>query len=176
MKELEDVKEKNVSKQMVLVLLLRLRQVCSHPALIKTMLDTTDTDSMGTDAKIEDDSGDLDLISQMANMTIGAKGKDEIPEEEEERSFFTHTNPIFDQSNMSSKLKYVINEVQNVTTNGDKAVIVSQWTSMLEVFGFHLRKLRINYHIISGSVPLKTRTEIVEDFNNNKNGKPVNIF
>lgn len=158
---------------MVLVLLLRLRQVCSHPALIKTMLDTADSDSMGAEeAKIEDDSSDLDLISQMAGMTIGAKGKEEEAKEEENK-FFTHTNPIFDQSNTSSKLKYIVDEVRRVTAQGDKVVVVSQWTSMLDVFAHHFRKLRIEYHVISGNVPLKTRTDIVEDFNNNTSGKPV---
>ena len=41
-----------MTKQHLLVLLLRLRQACSHPALIKTMLDTSDEEVTGTDAKV----------------------------------------------------------------------------------------------------------------------------
>lgn len=156
----------------MLVLLLRLRQVCSHPALIKTMLDTTDSESMGSeDAKI-DDANDMDLISKMSTMTLGTESDN--PKKEEE-NFFTHTNPVFDQENISSKMKYIIDEVKKVIDLGQKAVVVSQWTSMLEVFANHFHKMRIRCHTIAGNVPLKVRTTIVEDFNTNPNGKPVNV-
>lgn len=166
---LPELPQKNVTKQMMLVLLLRLRQACSHPALIQTMLDATDTESLGSEeAKIEDN--DMDLISQMSNMTLGSKPDE--PKKEEE-NFFTHTNPIFDRENLSSKMKYIIDEVQKVVDQDQKAVVVSQWTSMLELFAQHFRKLRIRCHLIAGSVAIKHRTEIVEDFNGNPSGSPV---
>lgn len=169
---LPELPQKNVTKQMMLVLLLRLRQACSHPALIQTMLDATDTESLGSEeAKIEDN--DMDLISQMSNMTLGSKPDE--PKKEEE-NFFTHTNPIFDRENLSSKMKYIIDEVQKVVDQDQKAVVVSQWTSMLELFAQHFRKLRIRCHLIAGSVAIKHRTEIVEDFNGNPSGSPVNSF
>ncbi|KAI9558938.1 Transcription termition factor 2 [Daphnia sinensis] len=166
---LPELPQKNVTKQMMLVLLLRLRQACSHPALIQTMLDATDSESLGSEeAKIEDN--DMDLISQMSNMTLGSKPDE--PKKEED-NFFTHTNPIFDRENLSSKMKYIIDEVQKVVAQDQKAVVVSQWTSMLELFAQHFRKLRIRCHLIAGSVAIKHRTEIVEDFNGNPNGSPV---
>ncbi|XP_057368862.1 transcription termination factor 2-like [Daphnia carinata] len=166
---LPELPQKNVTKQMMLVLLLRLRQACSHPALIQTMLDATETESMGSEeAKIEDN--DMDLISQMSNMTLGSKPDE--PKKEEE-NFFTHTNPIFDRENLSSKMKYIIDEVKKIVAQDQKAVVVSQWTSMLELFAQHFRKLRIRCHLIAGSVAIKHRTEIVEDFNGNPKGSPV---
>ena len=167
--------QKNVTKQMMLVLLLRLRQVCSHPALIKTMLDATDSESLGSEeAKIEDDPNDLDIISEMSAMTIDGQSSNEPKKEED--NFFTHTNPIFDQSNMSSKMRYIIDEVKKIIQAGQKAVVVSQWTSMLDVFAKHFAKLRIKCHLIAGNVPLKHRTTIVEDFNTNPDGNPVNFL
>lgn len=165
--------QKNVTKQMMLVLLLRLRQVCSHPALIKTMLDAADAESLGSeDAKIEDES-EIDLISKMSTMTLG--GQQDEPKKEED-NFFTHTNPVFDQQNMSSKMKYITTEVKKVVDLGEKAVVVSQWTSMLELFAQHFNKMRVRCSLIAGNVPLKHRTSIVEDFNTNPSGSPVKPF
>ena len=165
--------QKSGTMQGMLVLLLRLRQVCSHPALIKTMLDAADTETLGSEnAKIEDD-GDMDLITKMSSMALG--GNADEPKKEED-NFFTKTNPIFDQENMSSKMKYITSEVKKVVDGGEKAVVVSQWTSMLELFAKHFRRMRIPCHLIAGNVPLKERTSIVEDFNNNRSGSPVMNF
>ena len=62
-----------------------------------------------------------------------------------------------------------------VTAENQKVVIVSQWTSMLDVFVVHFRKLKIKCHLIAGNVSVKQRTAIVEDFNTNPKGPPVII-
>jgi transcription termination factor 2 len=161
---------KDMTKHHLLVLLLRLRQACSHPALIKTMLDTTETESIGSDAKI-DESDDLDLISQLASMNIDGNKNEQ--KEEEETNFFTLSNPVFKTTNTSSKMKNVIDEVQRVISKGQKVVIVSQWTSMLDVFDTHFQHLNIRCHRIAGNVNVKQRTAFVEDFNTNPKGPPV---
>ena len=46
----------------------------------------------------------------MASMNIGGQSVDQ--KEEEEKNFFTLSNPVFDQSKMSSKMEMVIKEVQ----------------------------------------------------------------
>merc|ERR1719392_474172 len=55
----------------LLVLLLRLRQICNHPGLIKTMIDTEArvNDGLETSTNKEDD----DLIAQMSGMALGKK-------------------------------------------------------------------------------------------------------
>lgn len=55
----------------------------------------------------------------------------------------------------------------------EKAVIVSQWTSMLEVVEKHLENVGIRCLTISGQVLVKERPAIVDDFNNNPRGPPV---
>merc|ERR1712058_124920 len=46
----------------------------------------------------------------------------------------------------------------------EKAVIVSQWTSMLGIIKAHVTKLGIKVTEINGQVPVKSRGDIVEDF------------
>ena len=44
---------------------------------------------------------------------------------------------------------------------------------MLQVVKDHLREAGIRCHVISGQIPVKERTPIVEDFNNNPKGPKV---
>lgn len=162
-----------MSKQHILLLLLRLRQVCSHPALIRTMLDQQEAEEVGEGGRIEDDD-DEDLISKLGGMAIS--GKDEADGGKKKENFFSYSNPVFDRENVSSKMKYIIDEVRKVIAQDQKAVVVSQWTSMLEVFAQHFNKLRIRSHLIAGNIPLKQRTAIVEDFNTNPRGPPVSAI
>lgn len=48
------------------------------------------------------------------------------------------------------------------------SVIVSQWTSMLQVVALHLRKQRLTYATIDGSVNPKQRMDLVEAFNHSQ--------
>lgn len=58
----------------------------------------------------------------------------------------------------------------------EKSVIVSQWTSMLEVVEKHLDSVGIRCLTISGQVLVKERPAIVDDFNNNPRGPPVSTY
>ncbi|GAB1287919.1 Transcription termination factor 2 [Apodemus speciosus] len=49
-----------------------------------------------------------------------------------------------------------------------KSVIVSQWTSMLQVVALHLKKNRLTYATIDGSVNPKQRMDLVEAFNHSR--------
>ena len=48
----------------------------------------------------------------------------------------------------------------------DKIVVVSQWTSMLQIIHLHLRKHGYKTVDLNGQIPVKDRTEIVTRFNN----------
>lgn len=48
------------------------------------------------------------------------------------------------------------------------SVIVSQWTSMLKVIALHLRRHKLTYATIDGSVSPKQRMDLVEAFNNSR--------
>lgn len=136
------------------------------------MIDAAEAQEATEGGKIEDED-DEDLITKLGGMNIDEANKDEPDGAKKEKNFFSYSNPIFDRENVSSKMKYIIGEIQKVVTQGHKAVVVSQWTSMLEVFDQHFRRLNIRTHLIAGNVPLKQRTSIVEDFNTNPRGPPV---
>jgi transcription termination factor 2 len=54
---------------------------------------------------------------------------------------------------------------ENVLGTEDKAIIVSQWTSMLQVIGEFLDKEGFSYVSLNGNVPVKDRGAIIDKFN-----------
>merc|ERR1712142_54575 len=58
----------------------------------------------------------------------------------------------------------------------EKAVIVSQWTGMLNIVKAHLKNLGIKCAEINGQVAVKLRGDIVQDFNKNMNGPQVMLL
>lgn len=61
-----------------------------------------------------------------------------------------------------------------VLNTDDKAVIVSQWPSMLILVNKQLSKYQVKTEMFSGSVPVYQRNKIINDFNNCKGGPKVN--
>ncbi|XP_005107364.1 transcription termination factor 2 [Aplysia californica] len=146
----------------LLVLLLRLRQCCSHLSLMKEQVDTE---------SLETDGIELTLEEQMRSLTLG----DFTDEKKEENAPLASK---FDKKAMSTKLKCVLDKIQTVSSadsskKGDKCVIVSQWTQMLEIVGHHLSRVGILYSVIQGNIPAKKRMDIVDDFNSNPRGAKV---
>lgn len=105
----------DVKTHEILVLLLRLRQVCCHPALIHAMLDQDDVKQSG----ITMDTGnvDSDLLSRVNRMSINGLNRsfDQSLDEEEDigidkrivENVLTHDNPVFDNDRISSKASNV---------------------------------------------------------------------
>merc|ERR1712130_903236 len=58
----------------------------------------------------------------------------------------------------------------------EKVILVSQWTSMLDVIKGHLSKLRIKFVEISGKIPVKARGEIVDNFNQKDRGAQLMLL
>jgi len=162
----------DVKAHHLLVLLLRLRQICNHPRLIKSMLDEDTKVAEG----IEEDGEDVDLISRMEDMDLGAdkKGSSDV--------VLDINNPVFEEGRSSSKMETVVEELRRLRQKKDdgegveKAVIVSQWTSMLNIMKVHMKNLGIKCAEINGQVAVKHRGEIVEDFNKNPRGAQVMLL
>ena len=162
----------DVKAHHLLVLLLRLRQICNHPRLIKSMLDEDTKVAEG----IEENGEDLDLISAMEDMEIGAdkKGPTDV--------VLDINNPVFEEGRSSSKMETVVEELRRLRQKKDdgegveKAVIVSQWTSMLNIMRVHMKKLGIKCAEINGQVAVKHRGDIVDDFNKNPSGAQVMLL
>merc|ERR1712018_797172 len=65
---------------------------------------------------------------------------------------------------------------RNETGVTEKAVIVSQWTSMLLIIKNHVKNLGFKVSEINGQVPVKLRGGIVEDFNRKNGGAEVMLL
>ena len=103
----------------------------------------------------------------------GAKRVDEV---------LNMDNPIFDMTKESTKIKIIVEEISRLVQKREqegvmeKVIVVSQWTSMLDVIKGHLSKLHIKFTEISGKIPVKARGEIVDNFNQKDRGAQVNIL
>ena len=55
------------------------------------------------------------------------------------------------------------------------SVIVSQWVTMLNVVEHHLTKEGFHCCTIQGNVPVKQRSQLVDDFNSDPHGPTVSL-
>ncbi|XP_060517340.1 transcription termination factor 2 [Cylas formicarius] len=165
-------KVKNVSQHEILVLLLRLRQICCHPLLITSML-KEDTD-MGDDE--DEESAELNLLEQLSNLNIDEdedndgvmhpSQNEKVSLKEASKGLLNSSHPIFSQQWKSSKEKAMFKLLkERVLKSSDKAIVVSQWTSYLNVIGFHLKEANIPYYQLDGKVPVNKRVLIVDKWN-----------
>ena len=113
----------------LLVLLLRLRQICNHPGLIKSMVDTETKIREG----IEED---FDF-------------KDVFHDSEKILKNLVFETSVFCSSKIQ-KLLELLEEIKN-KGEGEKSVIVSQWTSMLNIVKVHIKPLGMKVAKINGS-------------------------
>lgn len=65
---------------------------------------------------------------------------------------------------------------EHIVNTNDKAVVVSQFTTVLNMFGEFLHGERINYCKLTGSVQVKDRNDIVINFNNSSSRVKVCIY
>lgn len=97
----------DVKTHEILVLLLRLRQVCCHPALIHAMLDQEDVKQSGI---MDMENLNPDLLSRMNNISLNGIDEDDAEERNigiDERiteNLLTAENPVFDDDRISSKV------------------------------------------------------------------------
>uniref|UniRef100_A0A182MMQ1 Transcription termination factor 2 n=1 Tax=Anopheles culicifacies TaxID=139723 RepID=A0A182MMQ1_9DIPT len=187
----EDGKE--VKQHQILVLLLRLRQICCHPGLIYEMLTDDDQGNLelsdGDEASLD---SEVDLLGQLnklklndviaeqeAKIANGGEDKGEVslnlsdkfdrPEAiaKAASKVMLKSNPIFRIERASSKIERTMKLLEEkIFTTDDKAIVVSQWTSMLEILGSHLSERNVPHVSLTGKVPVKLRNDIVTAFNN----------
>ncbi|XP_014260369.1 transcription termination factor 2 isoform X1 [Cimex lectularius] len=149
----------------IMVLLLRLRQICCHPCLAASILDKEDINEH--DGIETENNSQSDLVDKLMNLTIS---NDEDKTGSKQLSI---NNPVFSRKRISSKIRAVIECLMDIYTSNeeDKMIVVSQWTSMLELIGGVLKDQEIPTVSLNGKVLVKDRMPIVEKFNR-VNSKP----
>ena len=74
----------------------------------------------------------------------------------------------------NAKLETCIELITQAIAGGHKILLFSQFTSMLDLIGEELKKAKIDYYRIDGSVKKEARMEMVEQFQNSQN--QVSVF
>ncbi|XP_026823254.1 ATP-dependent helicase ULS1-like [Rhopalosiphum maidis] len=173
----------------ILVLLLRLRQICCHPTLIKGPInegninedvesiledfnevsegDSTISDSFYNEiTEIVDCPNIIDLSRLMSHLTLNEEPAKKNPE-------LNSDNNIFKKTWISTKIKVICDLVKkNILIGGtDKAIIVSEWPSFL----YLIRKNLAHYktEMFSGAIPIVKRNKIIREFNNPDGGPQI---
>lgn len=62
---------------------------------------------------------------------------------------------------------------ENVIATGDKAIVVSQFANVLNMFGVHLKKFGIKYVMLTGETKISSRNDIVTNFNSSNSSTQV---
>ncbi|XP_025263627.1 transcription termination factor 2 isoform X2 [Camponotus floridanus] len=164
----------DVKTHQILVLLLRLRQLCCHPPLIHAMLDQ---DDIRHNEITDTENVDPDLLSHMSNMSlneIDKEGKKEVDIDSRIiENLLTAENPIFRDDRISSKMRTLLNMVKEILQKSeDKLIIVSQWTALLNVIASHLSSIKgATFSKFTGNVAIKDRQSIIDSFNS-RNSDP----
>ena len=126
--------------------------------MVKAIIDDEAKETAGLETNSEND----DIISKMTNMSIaqenpnGDSSSDDI--EREMENVLVTNNPIFQEKEPSSKIKTVVEELEKLKEMYlrdkpkyfEKAIIVSQWTSMLDVVKVHVKNLGLKIAEING--------------------------
>ncbi|XP_018577325.1 transcription termination factor 2 [Anoplophora glabripennis] len=166
-------KVKDIKQHDILVLLLRLRQICCHPSLITNMLHE-DMEEVDEDGDLEE-TNILDQLNKLvlnddhdtSNPAEGLSNQEDAPRlKEAAKTILNLSNPVFSKERLSSKIKAVLDVIkEKIVKTDDKAIIVSQWPSFLRLIAYHLDKERIPFDQLDGSIPVNKRMIMVDKFN-----------
>ncbi|XP_033220941.1 uncharacterized protein LOC117175343 [Belonocnema kinseyi] len=147
----------------ILVLLLRLRQICNHPALISRMIEDEEITQLGVNEDSQENQGDLFRKDILSNKNSSGSLSDVS------QNPMRSDNPVFQEDYESSKMKAIMETVNRIMPTGDKVIIVSQWTCMLELIKDHLKLAgESRYAMFTGQVKVSERQAIVDRFNDQK--------
>ncbi|XP_075993974.1 transcription termination factor 2-like [Genypterus blacodes] len=152
----------------ILSLLLRLRQCCCHLSLLKKTLDSSELQGDGVVLSLEEQLNALCLSSSPS--PSGPDPKDTVA-----LNGSRFASRLFEGTSSSTKISAIVSELESIRERSDdqKSVIVSQWTSMLQIVATHLRQMGLKYAVIDGTVNPKRRMDLVEEFNTNPKGPQV---
>lgn len=162
-----------VQSHEILTLILRLRQACCHPGLIKEMVEKTDLADLEMEQCDENNDSRTDLLDMMKklNMNDGDDDNHAVCRK------FSIENPVFSYDVPSSKIETMMNVLrERVLNTSDKAIIVSQWVSFLNIAKGMLESEGVRYCELNGSVKIKDRNDVVIDFNDPKSRTKVMLL
>ncbi|XP_043105437.1 transcription termination factor 2 isoform X2 [Puntigrus tetrazona] len=147
----------------ILSLLLRLRQCCCHLSLLKKTLDQSE---------LQGDGVALSLEEQLCALSL-SEPSDSDPKDTVSLNGSRFSSKLFKDTRESTKISAILTELREIRKKDQKSVIVSQWTSMLNIVAVHLEKMGLKFAVVDGTVNPKRRMDLVEEFNTNPKGPQV---
>lgn len=152
--------DREIKSSEILVLLLRMRQVCCHPGLIKQALEQYGVDGETIDGlDVSKNDSDGDLLRQLTDLKI----TDEVGINGQVAAV---DDAVYDLNVPSTKLEKLIDALkEKLEETDDKIIVVSQWVSFLDIVKGMLEIEGIEHCELTGRVPVKKRNDIVVDFN-----------
>uniref|UniRef100_A0A1I8BAM3 Helicase C-terminal domain-containing protein n=1 Tax=Meloidogyne hapla TaxID=6305 RepID=A0A1I8BAM3_MELHA len=127
--------------------------------------------------KVDDDENDkviaAELESSFAHMSLDESG---LVGTSENAGQNKEIEKVFLREYASTKVVAVLERLKPIIENGDKCVIVSQWTSMLAIIEYHLKHSNTRYTSITGLVKTEDRQHRVNDFNRRNGGPSVMLL
>ncbi|EFO23583.1 hypothetical protein LOAG_04901 [Loa loa] len=154
----------------VLTLLMRLRQACVHFALISQAVNMETLQTLGVE---EDENAEM-LSKCFSNMSF--LDEKALTEKLLDDDGNKQIEQLFEKNFLSMKLKKLFEHMDYALSCGDKCVIVSQWTSLLNILEHHLRRKEILYTSINGKVSSSDRQSRANSFNKIDSGPRVMLL
>jgi len=150
------------------------------------MLEDEGAGNAGND-DTQEDSPDIDLLAHLNKLTINDdadsshNNSKERPLEGDDMRFakasqnvLKRSNPVFDLNRPSTKLRKTLEILKTCVLNtDDKAIIVSQWKSVLDIMQDMLVKERLATLSLNGTIPVQKRQDIVNEFNDPRSSKRI---
>lgn len=165
----EEDRKKIKKKKMYCVLLLR--QITNHPSLLKEEIEIDQELDFGKVSNVDPEcevvyDSNQECVEQedqkQQKMKIQA---DWNGTKQDLQTKINVNDQVFQPERPSSKMKTLFKKLKEVLAQEDKAVIVSQWTKMLDRIGAYLRKEGITSEVIQGGMNSKEREAVVNRFN-----------
>ncbi|GMT04132.1 hypothetical protein PENTCL1PPCAC_26306, partial [Pristionchus entomophagus] len=162
-----DAKNNFQAMNCILVFLLRLRQAVVHLSLTKEAMDLSTFEGLPINTSEEILDAELSQLSLDENA---------VGDSEETLATARDVERVFTPKFLSTKIRVLLDKLDHAVKSGDKCVVVSQWTSVLKIIEYHIRKRDVEYTEITGEIATGDRQERVDSFNRVEGGAQVMLL
>ncbi|KAH0831071.1 hypothetical protein J3R83DRAFT_13598 [Lanmaoa asiatica] len=174
------VQSENVNYTHVLVLLLRLRQACNHPSLVSKDY-RVDKDAAEPKAAKDDEDDAEDLAAMFGQLRhVGLPAGDNTTHCKKCQPLIKTTEPTLNSKlpPESAKIKKILDILKTIderSEGGEKTIIFSQFTTMLDLIEPFLDAHGIKHVRYDGSMPKDKREASLEKIRNSKTTRCILI-
>ncbi|GAB0094657.1 Transcription termination factor 2 [Sergentomyia squamirostris] len=156
--------ENSEGQTFIFVLLLRLRQICCHPHLLKIAY-AQDDDEPGPSTRSNNAPNLVDLVDQLQvdDKNIALTNLPSLK----------YNKEILNANVPSTKLSHILSEMEIIMAKGEKMVVISQWVQFLNILERHLLQREWKYLIMTGQTKVSDRGELLANFNDPQNPNQI---